>query len=192
MILVDSVKQLDDVTDANLPGLLDGAVDAEIPVGDPDQGPHDRGILGYVGESERRHDAAGTGIVDRQDRVPQLDAPTHPGLLGKRAALGRIDEDARAKAADIDLLIPHLLVAPTDAGYQNVKLYDVTGSLALRVRLPANLEYLKAVLGGALALRMPEVPLDDASTEALYAYLVNTAWSAYEDANAHPRAVGRE
>ena len=29
---------------------------------------------------------------------------------------------------------------------------------------------------------MPEVPLDDASTEALYAYLVNTAWSAYEDA----------
>jgi hypothetical protein len=28
---------------------------------------------------------------------------------------------------------------------------------------------------------MPAVPLDDASTEALYAYLVNTAWRAYED-----------
>jgi hypothetical protein len=39
---------------------------------------------------------------------------------------------------------------------------------------------------------MPEVELDDASTEALYAYLVNTAWRAYEDANAHPRAVGQE
>ena len=62
----------------------------------------------------------------------------------------------------------------------------------LRMRLPANLDYLKAVLGGALAPRMPEVPLDDASTEALYAYLVNTAWRAYEDANVHPRAVGQE
>ena len=62
----------------------------------------------------------------------------------------------------------------------------------LRVRLPANLDYLKAVLGGALAPRMPEIPLDDVSVKALYAYLVNTAWSAYEDAHAHPRAVGQE
>ena len=62
------------------------------------------------------------------------------------------------------------------------------GSAAdLRMRLPANLEYLKAVLGGALAPRMPEVGLDDASTEALYAYLVNTAWRAYEDANSSRR-----
>lgn len=70
---------------------------------------------------------------------------------------------------------------------------SVGGAAAdLRIRLPANLEYLTAVLGGALAPRMPEVALDDASTEALYAYLVNTAWRAYEDANAHPRAVSRE
>ena len=52
----------------------------------------------------------------------------------------------------------------------------------LRMRLPVNLEYLKAVLGGALAPRMPKIELDDASTEALYAYLVNTAWRAHEDA----------
>ncbi|MBW2288975.1 MAG: PQQ-binding-like beta-propeller repeat protein [Deltaproteobacteria bacterium] len=51
----------------------------------------------------------------------------------------------------------------------------------LRMRLPANLEYLKAVLGGALGPRMPTVELDDASTKALYAYLVNAAWSAYEE-----------
>ena len=62
----------------------------------------------------------------------------------------------------------------------------------LRMRLPANLEYLKAVLGGALAPRMPEVPLDDASIEALYAYLVNNAWRAYEEGDAQPRVEGQE
>ena len=70
---------------------------------------------------------------------------------------------------------------------------SVGGAAAdLRVRLPANLAYLKAVLGGAFQPRMPAVPLDDDSTEALYAYLVNTAWSAYEDANTHTRAIGQE
>jgi PQQ-dependent dehydrogenase (methanol/ethanol family) len=59
---------------------------------------------------------------------------------------------------------------------------SVGGAAAdLRARLPMNLAYLKAVLGGAFEPRMPAVPLDDASTEALYAYLVNTAWRAYED-----------
>ena len=37
---------------------------------------------------------------------------------------------------------------------------------------------------------MPEVPLDDVSTEALYAYLVTTAWSAYEDTD--PEAVSQD
>jgi PQQ-dependent dehydrogenase (methanol/ethanol family) len=70
---------------------------------------------------------------------------------------------------------------------------SVGGAAAdLRVRLPANLAYLKAVLGGAFEPRMPAVPLDDDSTEALYAYLVNTAWRAYEDANVDPQAVGQE
>ena len=55
----------------------------------------------------------------------------------------------------------------------------------LRVRLPVNIEHLKAVLGGALAPRMPEIALDDASTDALYAYLVNNAWNAYEGDNAN-------
>ena len=59
---------------------------------------------------------------------------------------------------------------------------SVGGAAAdLRARLPMNLAYLKAVLGGAFEPRMPAVPLDDTSTEALYAYLVNTAWRAYED-----------
>ena len=70
---------------------------------------------------------------------------------------------------------------------------SVGGAAAdLRMRLPANLAYLKAVLGGAFEPRMPAVPLDDASTEALYAYLVNTAWRAYEEANVDPRAAGQE
>ena len=64
---------------------------------------------------------------------------------------------------------------------------SVGGAAAdLRVRVPASLEYLKAVLGGAFAPRMPAVELDDASTEALYAYLINNAWRAYEDTKAHP------
>ena len=50
----------------------------------------------------------------------------------------------------------------------------------LRMRLPVNLEHFKAVLGGLLAPRMPKVELDDVSSEALYAYLVNTAWNAHE------------
>jgi len=62
----------------------------------------------------------------------------------------------------------------------------------LRSRLPANIDYLKAVLGGAIAPRMPKVELDDASTEALYAYLVNTTWRAFEDAHEPPRAVGQD
>ena len=62
----------------------------------------------------------------------------------------------------------------------------------LRMRLPPNMEYFKAVLGGALLPRMPKVELDEASTQALYAYLVNTAWSAYEDGHAHARAVGQD
>ena len=66
------------------------------------------------------------------------------------------------------------------------------GAPDLRMRLPVNIEYLKAVLGGAFIPRMPKVELDDASTEALYAYLVNTAWRAYEDTNAHPRAADNE
>ena len=74
--------------------------------------------------------------------------------------------------------------------------YDVQsvggGAPDLRMRLPANIEYLKAVVGGALAPRMPQVEVDDANIEALYAYLVNTAWRAYEDTNAHPRAADQE
>ncbi|MGB0620070.1 MAG: PQQ-binding-like beta-propeller repeat protein [Myxococcota bacterium] len=90
---------------------------------------------------------------------------------------------------------------PEEAAAMGGALYEYAGCVAchgyggqavggaaadLRMRLPPNLDYFKAVLGGALAPRMPEVPLDDASTEALYAYLVNTAWSAYEDANSNP------
>ena len=50
----------------------------------------------------------------------------------------------------------------------------------LRMRLPPNLEYLTEVLRGALAPAMPAIPLGENQVEALYAYLVNTAWRAYE------------
>ena len=60
----------------------------------------------------------------------------------------------------------------------------------LRLRLSPSLEYLKAILNGALAARgMPAFDLSDEDVQALYAYLVNTAWDAYE-ANAGLSATG--
>ena len=54
-------------------------------------------------------------------------------------------------------------------------------TLDLRVRPPANLQYLQTVLGGALAARgMPVFEMADDTAEALRAYLVNLAWDAHE------------
>ena len=50
----------------------------------------------------------------------------------------------------------------------------------LRLRLPPNREHLESVLGGALAATgMPPVEMSGGDLEALYAFLVNTAWDAY-------------
>ena len=46
---------------------------------------------------------------------------------------------------------------------------------------------LKGALGGAFAPSMPAIDIGDNHAEALYAYLVNTAWSAYEKTNEHPQ-----
>ena len=44
-----------------------------------------------------------------------------------------------------------------------------------------SLEYLQVVLSGALKSRgMPAFELDDETDKALYAYLINNAWDAYE------------
>ena len=51
----------------------------------------------------------------------------------------------------------------------------------LRVKLPASLEYLQVILGGALESRgMPVFEVDDETARSLLAYLVNTAWDAHE------------
>ncbi|MYE84282.1 MAG: PQQ-binding-like beta-propeller repeat protein [Gammaproteobacteria bacterium] len=51
----------------------------------------------------------------------------------------------------------------------------------LRVKLPASLEYLQAVLDGALkSTGMPAYGVDERTAEALLAYQVNAAWDAYE------------
>ena len=120
--------------------------------------------------------------------------------VGRRRTDARMGGPADLSEAAVDRY-------PAEVAAMGEAIYEMAGCVAchgyggqsvggaaadLRMRLPANLEYLKAVLGGAFAPRMPVVELDDASTEALYAYLVNTAWRAYEDANAHPRAVGQE
>ena len=52
----------------------------------------------------------------------------------------------------------------------------------LRVRPPASLEYLQAILDGALKSRgMPAFELDSDTEKALYAYLINSAWDAHEN-----------
>lgn len=51
----------------------------------------------------------------------------------------------------------------------------------LRRKQPANVDYLKSVLGGALAAKgMPPFELSEADVEGLYAYLVNIAWDGYD------------
>lgn len=51
----------------------------------------------------------------------------------------------------------------------------------LRVKLPASLEYLQAVLDGALkSTGMPAYEVDERTAETLLAYQVNAAWDAYE------------
>ena len=55
-------------------------------------------------------------------------------------------------------------------------------ALDLRVRPPASVEYLQAVLAGALATRgMPAFELGDDGVQALQAYLINRAWDAHEE-----------
>ena len=106
------------------------------------------------------------------------------------------DQPTPAWAAPLAVRKPPVDPYPDEVAAMGEAIYEGAGCVAchgfggqsvggaaadLRVRLPVNLAYLKAVLGGAFEPRMPSVPLDDTSTEALYAYLVNTAWRAYED-----------
>ena len=54
-------------------------------------------------------------------------------------------------------------------------------AIDLRLRLTPSPEHLKAVLDGTLAAKgMPPFDLSDEDVQALYAYLINTAWDAYE------------
>ena len=51
----------------------------------------------------------------------------------------------------------------------------------LRTKLPASLEHLQVVLGGALkSTGMPAYDVDEATGKSLLAFLVNSAWDAYE------------
>ena len=145
--------------------------------------------------------AASAGLTDYSSTK---ESRSRPRLLA--FVLGG-DAPTPAWAAQLTFPKPRVDRYPAEAAAMGEAIYEIAGCVAchgyggqsvggaaadLRMRLPANLEYLKAVLGGALAPRMPTVELDDASTKALYAYLVNTAWGAYEDAHEHPRAVGQE
>ena len=137
--------------------------------------------------------AASAGLTDYSSTK---ESRSRPRLLA--FVLGG-DAPTPAWAAQLTFPKPPVDRYPLEAAAMGEVIYEVAGCVAchgyggqsvggaaadLRMRLPANLEYLKAVLGGAFAPRMPEVELDDASTEALYAYLVNTAWHAYDNANA--------
>ena len=54
----------------------------------------------------------------------------------------------------------------------------------MRLRLPASPEHLKAITDGALKDRaMPIFPMSEAETRALYAFMLDNAWNAYEEQN---------
>ena len=133
--------------------------------------------------------AASAGLTDYSSTA---ESRSRPRLLA--FALGG-DAPAPAWAAQLTFPKPPVDRYPPEVAAMGETIYELAGCVAchgyggqsvggaaadLRMRLPVNLEYLKAVLGGLLAPRMPQVEMDDASAEALYAYLVNTAWSAYE------------
>ena len=136
--------------------------------------------------------AASAGLTDYSSTA---ESRSRPRLLA--FALGG-DAPAPAWAAQLTFPKPPVDRYPPEVAAMGETIYELAGCVAchgyggqsvggaaadLRMRLPVNLEYLKAVLGGLLAPRMPQVELDDASAEALYAYLVNTAWSAHEGDN---------
>ena len=136
--------------------------------------------------------AASAGLTDYSSTA---ESRSRPRLLA--FALGG-DAPPPPWAAKLTFPKPPVDRYPAEVATMGETIYELAGCVAchgyggqsvggaaadLRMRLPVNLEYLKAVLGGLLAPRMPQVELDDASAEALYAYLVNTAWSAHEGDN---------
>ena len=133
--------------------------------------------------------AASAGLTDYSSTV---ESRSRPRLLA--FVLGG-DAPAPAWAAQLTFPKPPVDRYPSEVASMGEAIHELAGCVAchgyggqsiggaaadLRMRLPVNLEYFKAVLGGLLAPRMPKVELDDASSEALYAYLVNTAWNAHE------------
>ncbi len=84
--------------------------------------------------------------------------------------------DATLASAGKDIFVAYACDACH--GHAGVAVWE---TLDLRVRLPADVEYLQAVLDGALATRgMPVVELGDDGVQALQAYLINLAWDAHE------------
>ena len=133
--------------------------------------------------------AASAGLTDYSSTV---ESRSRPRLLA--FVLGG-DAPAPAWAAQLTFPKPPVDRYPSEVASMGEAIYELAGCVAchgyggqsiggaaadLRMRLPVNLEHFKAVLGGLLAPRMPKVELDDVSSEALYAYLVNTAWNAHE------------
>jgi len=159
--------------------VADGRQYIIVPVGAPSTSTASAGLSGYSSTKESR---------------------SRPRLLA--FVLGG-DAPTPAWAAQLTFPKPPVDRYPPEAAAMGKVIYEeVAGCVAchgfdvqsvgggapdLRMRLPPNIEYLKAALAGAFMPRMPKVELDDASAEALYAYLVNTAWRAHEDANANPR-----
>ncbi len=47
---------------------------------------------------------------------------------------------------------------------------------------------MQGALAGAFAPDMPAIEIGDEHAVALHAYLVNTAWRAYEKSDEHPQA----
>ena len=96
--------------------------------------------------------------------IPRVAAPATPRL------------DATLASAGAELFTAYGCEACH--GHAGVAVWE---TLDLRVRSPASLEYLQAVLGGALAPRgMPAFEMDDEGAQALRAYLINLAWDAHE------------
>ena len=95
--------------------------------------------------------------------VPRVPKPAVPRLEAEKANAGSVV----------------FLACASCHGYDAESLRG--SAIDLRLRLTPSPEHLKAVLDGALGAKgMPPFDLSDEDVQALYAYLINTAWDAYE------------
>src|SRR5262245_10757755 len=96
-------RQGDGIPLANPPTPDDRGINPDVPAVRHDCGAQDSRVLGQAALAQRRHDAAGTGPVDPQSHVAQLDRPPDPLVLDEPVRVApRFDHEVRSEPRDLE------------------------------------------------------------------------------------------